>query len=70
MSVLYNTNMAIKECLKREQGYRVEGCGLWCHGLLVFKLRLVSIKVAFADASGVSTDPVRARVVIHVSGSL
>lgn len=53
MSVLYNTNIAIKERLKRAQGYRVEGCGLACHGLLVFKQRLVSIKAAFMSASGV-----------------
>lgn len=57
MSVLYNTDMAIKEHLKRAQGYQVVGCGLWCHGLLVFKQRLVSIKAALMSTSGVSTDP-------------
>lgn len=57
MSVLYNANTAIKEHLKRVQGYRVEGCGLWCHGLLVFKQRLVSIKAAFVSASGVAMEP-------------
>lgn len=56
MSVLYNANMAIKERLKRVQGYQMEGCGLWCHGLLVFKKCLVSIKAAFTSASGVSID--------------
>ena len=53
MSVLYNTNMAIKECLKRAQDYQMEGCGLECHGLLVFKQCLVSIKVAFTSATSV-----------------
>lgn len=53
MSFLYDSNIAIKECLKRAQGYRVEGCGLACHGLLVFKQRLGSIKPAFVSASGV-----------------
>lgn len=65
MSVLYNTNTAIKERLKRVQGYRVEGCGLWCHGLLVFKRRLVSIKAVFTSASGVSVDPNDGDVMIH-----
>lgn len=65
MSVLYNTNTAIKEHLKRVRGYRVEGCGLWCHGLLVFKQRLVSIKAAFTSASGVSMDPNGGDVMIH-----
>lgn len=57
MSFLYNTNMAIKEHLKRVQGYRMEGCGLWCHGLLVFKQRLGSIKATSTSASGVSLNP-------------
>lgn len=51
MSVLYNTETAIKERLKTGRGYRVECCGLWCHGLLVFKQHLVSIKTAFMSAS-------------------
>lgn len=51
MSVLYNTDTAIKERLKTGRGYRVESCGLWCHGLLVFKQHLVSIKTAFMSAS-------------------
>lgn len=51
MNVLYNTDTAIKERLKTGRGYRVESCGLWCHGLLVFKQHLVSIKTAFMSAS-------------------
>lgn len=51
ISVLYNTDTAIKERLKTGRGYRVESCGLWCHGLLVFKQHLVSIKKAFMSAS-------------------
>lgn len=70
MSVLYNTNTAIKERLKRVQGYRVEGCGLWCHGLLVFKQRLVSIKAEFMSASGVSMDPNAGDVMIHAPKTL
>lgn len=49
--------MPIKERLKRVQGYQVEGCGLWCHALLVFKQCLVSIKAVFMSTSGVSIDP-------------
>lgn len=70
MSVLYNTNTAIKERLKRVEGYWVEGCGLWCHGLLVFKRRLVSIKAASMSASGVSADPNAGDVMIRSIGGL
>jgi len=69
MRVLYNTNMAIKERLKRVQGYRVEGCGLGCHGLLVFKQRLVSIKKEFMSASGVHGSSA-SDLMIHASKTL
>lgn len=59
--------MAIKERLKSGPGYRVEACGLYCHGLLVFKERLVSIKAAFWSAPGASMDLNTGDVMIHAS---
>lgn len=59
--------MAIKEHLKRAQGYRMEACGLWCHHLLVFKKRWVSIK-AVRERLRCLDRSVAGYVMIHASG--